>query len=149
MHILYVHKATETITNYVYFWTTAISEPDDVSVCEGVSPTLTCVLGATGATVEWYRIIKNTGAIQRIRQNTQDITITTSNGNTINSSLTINNAKESHTGYYWVGEETEGICNASVTVLRGMWTNIAVYVATLCTVTMCILYKPSIGKGSI
>ena len=97
-----------------------ISEPDDVTVCEGVSTTLTCVLGATDATVEWYRLIKNTGTTQRIRQNRQDISFTTSNGNaTTNSVLTINDAKESHTGYYWVGEFV-GVCNASVTVRTSM-----------------------------
>ena len=104
----------------ILFLTTVISGPDDVTVCEGGSTTLTCVLGATGATVEWYRFIKNTGAIQRIRQNVQDITFTTSNGNTTNSVLTINNVKESHTGYYWVEEESIGVCNASVTVTTGM-----------------------------
>ena len=109
------------------FSTTVISEPDDVSVCEGKNVVFTCVLNATNNNinsddVQWYRLVKDTGITEMVDQQDSNIHFTTSTiNNTLTSQLTITSASKSHTGYYWVGTPSFNVCNASLTVLASMY----------------------------
>ena len=45
---------------------TVISEPDDITVCEGEEAVFTCILDTTNNNinsddVQWYRLVKDTG----------------------------------------------------------------------------------------
>ena len=95
--------------------TTVISEPDDVTVYEGRSKILTCVLNSNiGGDVQWYRYIMDTGTTVMVDQYDDQI------GNTLTSSLTITNAEKFYTGYYWVKLPSgDNVCNTSVTVIEG------------------------------
>ena len=103
-----------------------ISEPDDVTVCEGRSTTFTCVLDATmknnSDDVQWYRLIKDTGTTEMVDpqgNNTIIIHFTTNpttNDSLTTTNLTITNANRSYTGYYWVRLLSDDFCNASLTV---------------------------------
>ena len=106
---LYVHL-------YLY---TVISEPDDVTICEGGSTTFTCVLDSSISSddVQWYRLIMDTSTAERINQSNNINFITAVINNTLNSSLTITNAVKSYTGYYWVRLSSDDVCNVSLTVL--------------------------------
>ena len=95
-----------------------ISEPDDVTICEGGSVKFTCVLNSNiGNDVQWYRYITDTDSTELVDEYS---IISTPTGNTINSSLTITNAKP-HTGYYWVVTPSLNVCNVSLTVLTSMY----------------------------
>ena len=78
----------------------------------------TCVLNSNVEDdAQWYRFIKDTGTTIIIDpDDDKNITISTHIGNTINSSFTITNAINSHTGYYWVGLPSDDVCNVSLTV---------------------------------
>ena len=104
------------------FYATVISEPYDVTVCEGRSTTFTCVLNSSVSSddVQWYRLIKDTGTTEKVDLDDNDFTVSTHTGNTINSSLTITNARISYTGYYWVGTSSLTACNVSLTVTTSM-----------------------------
>ena len=108
----------------IYLFTTAvISEPDDVTICEGRSTTFTCLLDGSISSdnVQWYRLIKDTGTTIMIDPQDNNIHLTTSTiNNTLTSSLTITNAIKSYTGYYWVRLPFDNICNASLTVVTSM-----------------------------
>ena len=82
--------------------TTVISEPDDVTVCNGTTTTFTCVLDSSISNddVQWYRLLKDTSTTEMVDPDDDHITIYTHTENTINSSLTITNASTSYTGYY-------------------------------------------------
>ena len=95
-----------------------ISEPDDVTICEGEGAVFTCVLSSNirSDDVQWYRFIKDTSTTVMVDPNGENITfLTHTNGS---SSLTITNAIKSYTGYFWVGTPSLNVCNASLTVLR-------------------------------
>ena len=111
---------------YIYcklVFTTVISEPDDVTVCEGGSTTFTCVLNSnTQGDIQWYRLTKDTSTTVMVDpDNDQSITVSTHTGNTINSSLTITNAIKSYTGYYWVRLPLDDVCNVSLTVQESVY----------------------------
>ena len=103
-----------------------ISEPDDVTVCEGKDAVFTCVLNTANNNknsndVQWYRLVKNTGTTEMVDQQDSNIYFTTSTiNNTLTSQLTITTASKSHTGYYWVGTPSSNVCNASLTVTTSM-----------------------------
>ena len=107
---------------HTYVFTTVISGPNNVTVCEGRSTTFTCILDnmSSGNNVHWYRAI-NGGTTKRDDQLGSNFTTTTS---TINNALTINltitDARESYTGYYWVGTSEFSVCYASLTVTTSM-----------------------------
>ena len=109
---------------------TVISEPDDVTVCEGKSTTFTCVLDSSISSddVQWYRLIEDTSTAEMVdlQGNNFDLTTSTIN-NTINSSLNITNAIKSYTGYYWVRLPSDDVCNASLTVKPSMWVKLNVH----------------------
>ena len=101
------------------FSTTVISEPDDVTVCEGRQAVFTCVLNTTinSSDVQWYRFIKDTSTTEMVDQYGTDIhNVTHHSGNTLTSQLTITSARNSHTGYYWIRTPSSDVCNASLTV---------------------------------
>ena len=98
-----------------------ITEPDDVTVCEGEKVVFTCELNSNieDDDVQWYGFMKDTGTTKVISAG-DDITLLTHTGNTISSSLTITNVRKSHTGYYWVGTSSFNVCNVSLTVTKSM-----------------------------
>ena len=106
--------------------TTVISEPDDVTICEGEGAVFTCVLNSNirSDNVQWYRFIKNTSTSTvyvMVDPNGENISfMNRTNGSTTNSSLTIINAIKSYTGYFWVGTPSLNVCNASLTVGTSM-----------------------------
>ena len=100
-----------------------ISQPDNITTCEGEGAVFTCVLNSNTRSddVQWYRFIKDTSTTEMVDPNGENINLLTSiNGSTINSSLTITNAIKSYTGYFWVGTPSLNVCNASLTVLTSM-----------------------------
>ena len=111
---------------YLFFYTIVISEPYDVSECEGKEAVFTCVLNTTNNNInsddiQWYRLVKDTGITKIVDQQDSNIHFTTSTiNNTLTSQLTISDAVKSHTGYYWVGTPSFNVCNASLTVLTSM-----------------------------
>ena len=109
------------------FSTTVISEPDDVTVCEGKEVVFTCVLDTTNNNinsddVQWYKLVKDTGITEMVDQQDSNIHFTTSTiNNTLTSQLTITSASKSHTGYYLVGTPSFNVCNVSLNVTTSMW----------------------------
>ena len=101
-----------------------ISQPDDVTICEGQRAVFTCVLNSNirSDDVQWYRFIKDTSTTVMVDPNGENINfLTHTNGS---SSLTITNAIKSYTGYLWVGIPSLNVCNASLTVGTRMYCNI-------------------------
>ena len=109
--------------------TIVISEPDDVTVCEGVGAEFTCVLDGNIRVedIQWYRYIMDTGATEMIDSDLKNINISSRTIRNTNSTLTITNTRISHTGYYWVGTSSFNVCNVSLTVLTSMYVNIIHY----------------------
>ena len=108
---------------YKYVAIIVISEPDDVTVCEGKEIVFTCVLNSNISSddVQWYRFIKDTSSIEMVYHDGDNINfITDTIGNTTSSSLTITNVIKAYTGYFWVGTPSLTVCNASLTVLTSM-----------------------------
>ena len=109
--------------------TTVISQSDDVTICEGRRAVLTCVLNSdiSSDDVQWYRLIKDTSNTEMVDPNGENINFLTHTiGNTINSSLTITNARISYTGYFWLGTPFLNVCNVSLTVRTSMYRHIYV-----------------------
>ena len=108
----------------MFISTTVISEPDDVTVCEGEGRTTTLSCGFDNSIdsddVQWYRFIKDTGKTQRANQ-TDMITVPTSTENGFDTVLYITNARKSYTGYYWVRTLSSDVCNVSFTVTTSMY----------------------------
>ena len=104
--------------------TTVISQPNDVTICEGEGAVFTCVLNSNirSDDVQWYRFIKNTSTTVMVDPNGENIkTMNHTNGSATSSSLTITNAIKSNTGYFWVGTSFLNVCNASLTVLASTY----------------------------
>ena len=95
-----------------------ISEPDDVTVCEGRSTTFTCVLDSSISSndVQWYRLVMDTSITEGVNQSSNIHFTTSTTNNTLTSSLTITNATKSYSGYFWVGTPSVNVCNVSLTV---------------------------------
>ena len=132
-----------------------ISEPDDVTICEGEGAVFTCVLNSNirSDDVQWYRFIKDTSTTVMVDPNGENINfLTHTNGS---SSLTITNAIKSYTGYFWVGTPSLNVCNASLTVLTSMYeydfhvvqisvnsvSNQCMYIVILYQLSPMILYR--------
>ena len=99
-----------------------ISQPDDVTTCEGEEAEFACVLNSNirSDDVQWYRFIKDTSTTVMVEDGENiDILNIDTNENT-SSSLTITNAIKSYTGYFWVETPSHNVCNASLTVLASM-----------------------------
>ena len=110
-----------------------ISQPDDVTICEGRGAVFTCVLNSNirSDDVQWYRFIKATSTTEMVDPKGENINFLTRTiiGSTTSSSLTITNARKSYTGYFWVGTPSLNVCNASLTVGTSTYFCIYVYVA--------------------
>ena len=103
--------------------TIVISKPDDVTICKGRSTTFTCVLdnSISSGDVQWYRFIQDINTTVMVDPQGSNIHFTTStDNNTLTTDLTITNAMQSYTGYYWVGTPSVNVCNVSLTVLTSM-----------------------------
>ena len=108
--------------------TVVISEPDDVTVCEGREAVFTCVLNSNiSDDVKWYRFIKDTGTTEMLDLGKENFNFTidpeeNDDKNATNSSLvlTITDVIKSYTGYFWVRTPSLNVCNASLTVLTSM-----------------------------
>ena len=116
-----VRVCVHACINHSFICAIVISEPDDVTVCEGKAAVFTCVLDITDSSlnsddIQWYRFINETHTTEMINQ--QDTTSITNNR--LNSSLTIANVRKSYTGYYWVVTPNFSVCNASLAVLTSM-----------------------------
>ena len=101
------------------YFTTVISQPGDVTICEGQRAVFTCVLNSNISSddVQWYRFIKDTSTTVMLDPNGGNITfLTHTNKSATSSSLTITNAITYYTGYFWVGTSSLNVCNASLTV---------------------------------
>ena len=112
-----------------------ISEPDDVTICEGQRAVFTCVLNSNirSDDVQWYRFIKDTSTTVMVDPNGENIIILThTNGS---SSLTITNAIKSYTGYFWVGTSLN-VCNASLTVVTS--TYVCMYIMYIRIYIVCV-----------
>ena len=109
----------------ICIYCTVISEPNDVTICEGRSTTFTCVwngsLSSTSDGVQWYRLIMDTITTVMVDPQDSNIHLTTSTtNNTLTSSLNITKARRSYTGYYWVRLPSGDVCNVSLTVVTSM-----------------------------
>ena len=100
-----------------------ISEPDDVTICEGEGAVFTCVLNSNirSDDVQWYRFIQDINTTVMVDPNINITIMNQTNGSTTSSSLTITNAIKSYTGYFWVVTPSLNVCNASLTVGRSMF----------------------------
>ena len=104
----------------MFYPSTVINEPDDVTVCEGREAVFTCVLNSNIRIddVQWYRFIKDTSTTEMIDPSSENVNfIADTTGSTTSSSLTITNVMKSYTGYFWVGTPSLNVCNTSLTVL--------------------------------
>ena len=108
---------------YINF-TTVISQPDDVTICEGEGAVFTCVLNSNirSDNVQWYRFIKDTNTTVMVDPNGENINfLNHTNGSTTSSSLTVTNSSRSYTGDYWVRTSSRTVCRASLIVLSSMY----------------------------
>jgi len=86
----------------------------------------TCVLNTTNTNIRyndlyWYRFIKGTSTSEILDPYEDSINfLIYTTGTIINSSIIINNARQSYTGYYWMGTPFSNVCNVSLNVLTGM-----------------------------
>ena len=135
------------------FITIVISEPDDVTVCEGEGTVFSCVLNKnsniSNNDIHWYRFLRNTGTIEMVDPRGEDVSFLTHTGSILTSNLTITNAIKSYTGYYWVGTPSLTVCNVSLTVGTSKCACMFVYVCVCvcvcvracmhaCAVSVCV-----------
>ena len=100
-----------------------ITPPNDVTICEGQDAVFTCVLhkSISETDVMWYyRSMKNISVTEIVEEGRRNVSFTMNN-DAVNSSLFINNATKSYTGFYWTEISTFNVCNASLAVLTSMW----------------------------
>ena len=101
-----------------------ISEPDDVTVCNGTASTsLSCVLNGNISSddVQWYRLVKGTNTAQRVSKVDDFVDVPIPGQNRLTAVLYIYNARRSYTGYYWVRSPLGDVCNTSFTVSTGVF----------------------------
>ena len=107
-------------------------------MCKGEQETtFSCELDSSisSSKVQWYRLIKDTGTTGMVDLGDDDHThLFTRTGNTLTSSLTITNARISHTGYYWIRLTTVNVCNVSLTVLdaESMYSMLIEFIVIVC-----------------
>ena len=124
------------------FITIVISEPDDVTVCEGEGTVFSCVLNKNSNInsndVHWYRFRRSTGTTEMVHPSGEDVFFLTNTGNTLTSNLTITNAMKSYTGYYWVILPFDNVCNVSLTVATSTYVCVCAYVRVRACVLACM-----------
>ena len=120
------------------FITIVISEPDDVTVCEGEGTVFSCVLNKnsniSNNDVHWYKFLRNIGTTEIVDPSGEDVSFLTHTGNTLTSNLIITNAIKSYTGYYWVGTSSLTVCNVSLRIQ----TSVCVCVCACVRVCVCV-----------
>ena len=133
---MYPRTCAHSCYFYTYLCTTVISEPDDVTICEGGSTSFTCVLDSSisSGDVQWYRLIEDTGTTERVNQGRNIHFTTSTTNNALFITLTITNATKSYTGYYWVRLLSDDVCNVSLTVT----TLTSMYIILLCRTIHCM-----------
>ena len=108
----------------MYFLSTiVISEPVDVTVCEGGSTKFTCVLDSSirSDNVQWYTLIMDTSTTVMVDgQEGDTIIVPIVSGGSFTTTLYIFNARQFYAGYYWVKLSSDHVCNASLTVATSM-----------------------------
>ena len=123
---MYSYVATYQLHMYVatgkffvlYINATVISEPDDVTMCEGEGAVFTCVLNSNirSDDVQWYKdsvmVDPNGESINFLNR---------TNGSTTSSLLTITNARRSYAGDFWVRISSRTVCRVSLIILPSMY----------------------------
>ena len=112
---------------YLHLSAIVIQEPNDFTLCEAKDKSFNCTVNTTNINInhtdmQWYRFIYGTSTTEMIvnRQNPDIIIFGNSSDNSSTSVLHITNARQSYTGYYWVGLPSFNVCNVSLTVLTSM-----------------------------
>ena len=119
-----VLSSVTTLYTYDFCLYTVISEPDNVTICEGGSTTFTCVLDSSISSddVQWYRLVKGTNTSQRVSRAGNDfVDVPVADQNKLTTTLYIFNARRSYTGYYWVRLPSDDVCNVYFTVSTGLF----------------------------
>ena len=136
------------------FITIVISEPDDVTVCEGEGTVFSCVLNKnsniSSNDIHWYRFLRSTGSTEIVDPNGEDVFFLTHTGSTLTSNLTITNAIKSYTGYYWVGTPSLTVCNVSLTVVTSMCVCVCIHVHVCPWLLVCVcvcVCGPTVKRG--
>ena len=122
MNHYYVFELDDDIEQ-LYPSFTVISEPDDVTVCEGGSTTFTCALDSSISSddVQWYRLIMDNSTTVMVNGQRDDVIIIPFvKKGSLATTLYIFNTTKSYTGYYWVRLPFDDVCNVSLTVLTSM-----------------------------
>ena len=91
---------------------------------EGRSTSFTCVLDSniSRSNLHWYRILKDTGTVEKIQRNQKDMPVVPIfNNNSFNTTLYILSANRFYTGFYWVRLSSGDVCNVSLTVTTSMF----------------------------
>ena len=103
-------------------FTTVISEPDDVTMCEGRTTSFTCVFNGsiTSGDVQWYRLLKDSGTTERLGRLGDFTAVPIGGQNSFTTILYIFNTRKSYTGYYWVRSPLGDVCNTSFIVVTSM-----------------------------
>ena len=104
---------------FLNFSAVVITPPNDVTICEEQDAVFICVLhrSISETDVVWYyRSMKSISATEIVREDRRNVSFTTIN-NAVNSSLFIDNATKSYTGFYWIKMSSFNVCNASLVVL--------------------------------
>ena len=124
------------------FITIVISEPDDVSICEGEGTVFSCVLNRisniSNNDVHWYRFLRSRGTTEIVNASGENVSFLIHTGNTLTSNLTITNAIKSYTGYYWVGTPSLTVCNVSLTVVTSTYVCLCVCVCACMRACVCV-----------
>ena len=112
----------------MFISTTVISQPNDVTVCEGKEAVFTCVLNTTGVIVhngivQWKKFIPDTNDAEKLDPQHSNISFTISDNNIFTTNLTITNMIKSYAGYYWFRLPRNDVCNVSLTVGTSMCVN--------------------------
>ena len=140
---MYVLYYSYVVSYIVFKSTTVISEPDDVTVCEGEeSTTFTCILNSSirSGDVQWYRSLKDTGTTEKIgRLDNNFIVVPLPGTNIFTISLSIFNARKSYTGYYWVSSPVGEVCNTTFTVSTGSYSYVNRVLYIICTYSTYIV----------
>ena len=111
-----------------------ISEPNNVTVCEGGEAVFTCLLSSSirSDDVQWYRSLVDMSSSELVEgENINFLNHTT--GGALNASLIITNVSKSFAGNFWVRIPSGMVCRASLTILPSkyyVWM-VVIYVCTV------------------
>ena len=103
-----------------------ISQPDDVTICEGEEAVFTCVLNSNirSDDVQWYRFIKDTSTTVMVDPNggnnfiTNTTVVTKNNGNISNGNATNNGTTVNNGSTALISNENEIRSSLTITNVR-------------------------------